>query len=123
MNEGAGCPYALLEAANCSERRRCVGQICSVFARHAFERDAPGRKIARAKTTIFMRRFKLIWPVQPRREKYFTSVFQKYMIVSLRPASTRGALRDRHKCWNGMRRTYWCALTKRADTNGEGVWS
>jgi len=29
-------------------------------------------------------------------EKYLSSVFQKYMVVSAHPASTRGAYRDRH---------------------------
>jgi hypothetical protein len=37
--------------------------------------------------------------VKPRREKYFTSVFQKHMILSAHPASTRGAYRDRHGRW------------------------
>jgi hypothetical protein len=32
-------------------------------------------------------------------KKYFASVFQKYMIVSPHPASTRGAYRDRHGRW------------------------
>jgi len=34
--------------------------------------------------------------VQSPCEKYFTSVFQHYVIVSHRPALTGGALRDRH---------------------------
>ena len=37
--------------------------------------------------------------VKPSREKYFASVFRKTVIVSPRPALTRGALRDRHECW------------------------
>jgi hypothetical protein len=34
--------------------------------------------------------------VKPSGEKYFSSVFQKFMIVSAHPASTGGAYRDRH---------------------------
>jgi hypothetical protein len=56
------------------------------------------RKILRRKTN-FASGFNLIWPVQPLREKYFASVFQKIMIVSAHPASTRGAYRDRHGRW------------------------
>jgi hypothetical protein len=56
------------------------------------------RKILRRKTN-FASGFNLIWPVQPLREKYSASVFQKTMIVSAHPASTRGAYRDRHGRW------------------------
>jgi hypothetical protein len=35
--------------------------------------------------SIFANEIKLIWPVQPLMRKYFTSVFQKYMIVSPHP--------------------------------------
>src|ERR1041384_3755885 len=36
---------------------------------------------------------------QALREKYPSSIFPKIMIVSPRPASTRGAYRDRHGRW------------------------
>jgi hypothetical protein len=49
--------------------------------------------------------FKLIWAVQSWAEKYSTSVFQKYMVVSMHPARPRGAFRDRHERWRGMRWT------------------
>ena len=47
----------------------------------------------------FMSQFKLIWAVQPRYGKYSYSVFQKLVIYFARPASTRGAYRDRHGRW------------------------
>ena len=37
--------------------------------------------------------------VKPDREKYSSSVFRKFMISLPRPASTRGAYRDRHGRW------------------------
>jgi hypothetical protein len=47
----------------------------------------------------FARRFKLIWAVQSSREKYFVSVFQKYVICSRHLTPRRGAARDRHERW------------------------
>src|SRR5262249_39845142 len=50
---------------------------------------------AGAKTTIFANEIKLIWPVQPFLRKYFSSVFQKNMIVFPHPAPTeRGVSRS-----------------------------
>jgi len=40
-------------------------------------------------------------PVQSLREKYFASVFQKYVVCSRHPALPRGAYRDRHERWVG----------------------
>src|SRR5579864_3318040 len=40
-----------------------------------------------------------------------------------RPASTRGALRDRHDTRGGMRWTLWARETNVAGAYGEGVWS
>jgi hypothetical protein len=37
--------------------------------------------------------------VKPLPAKYLSSVFRKYVIVCMRPAFTRGALRDRHERW------------------------
>ena len=44
-------------------------------------------------------------PVQSPREKYFSSVFQKDVFSSAIPFLLRGALRDRHERWDGMRWT------------------
>jgi hypothetical protein len=40
-------------------------------------------------------------PVQPTREKYFASGFQKIVIFFPDPALPRGAYRDRHERWVG----------------------
>ena len=55
-----------------------------------------------------MRRFKLIWVVQSPCQKYCAcAVGQISGTDSGRPASIRGALRDRHERWMGMRWTCW----------------
>ena len=52
-------------------------------------------KNRRAKTAIFPSNFNLICPVQPFRQKYSSSVFQKHMVLSSHPAPTeRGASRS-----------------------------
>jgi hypothetical protein len=53
-------------------------------------RENPRQKANFASRFIMLRRFK------SRGEKYIASVFQKNMIVFVRPVSTGGALRDRH---------------------------
>jgi len=68
---------------------------CSV----AFAQRKWGAEISRAETTIFLSSFNLISPVQPSAQKYFSSVFQKYMFLSRHPDSPGGAARDRHGRW------------------------
>jgi hypothetical protein len=61
--------------------------------------------------------------VQSQALKYSDSGFQKNMIVSLRPAPTRGALRDRHECRvrDAMDAKY--RQTCDIDADGKVVWS
>jgi hypothetical protein len=72
--------------------------------------------------TKFVSEFKADSAVQSRSEKYFASVFQKSMVGSRRPASTRGAFRERHEreagCDGRGRRHKTCG----ADADGEVVW-
>jgi len=66
--------------------------------------------------------------VNPLREKYSSSVFQKHVVISPHPASARGAYRDRHGRWKRdavdvrmlKRGDAW---TKAALADGKGVWS
>jgi hypothetical protein len=58
-----------------------------------------GPKNYRAKTVIFLNHFNPITPVQPSSQKYFTSIFPKFVFLSAHPASTGGAARDRHGRW------------------------
>ncbi|WP_139020601.1 hypothetical protein [Bradyrhizobium sp. ORS 285] len=67
-------------------------------------------------------------PVQSLREKYSTSVYQKNMVHSLRPASARGAYRDRHGTRGGMRWALRVAAwlgraDERLEAHVENVWS
>src|SRR6185437_744308 len=52
------------------------------------------------------------------------SVFQKVEsgVWSARPASMRGAYRDRHETWSGMRWTRRHHQTNDANADGEAVW-
>ncbi|CCE04298.1 hypothetical protein BRAS3843_1040026 [Bradyrhizobium sp. STM 3843] len=49
--------------------------------------------------TEFVRGFNPITPVQTSREKYSRFAFSEFVVCSSRPASMRGALRDRHERW------------------------
>jgi hypothetical protein len=85
-------------------------------------------EISRAKTAIFLRNSNPITPVQPSAQKYFTSIFPKFVFLSPHPASTGGAARDRHGRWRQEAvAVRVCSALMRADensfTDGEGVWS
>jgi hypothetical protein len=67
-------------------------------------------------------RFKSITPVQPSREKYSYFFFSEIVSILRRPASTRGAYRDRHDTRGGMRWTWLRRQTSGADTDGQVVW-
>jgi hypothetical protein len=60
--------------------------------------------------------------VNPIFEKY--SDFQKYQITSYcrRPVPHRGAFRDRHGRWSGMRWTLTVLKTRAPEADGEVVW-
>jgi hypothetical protein len=81
-----------------------------------------------AKIAIFSNHFNLISPVQPSVQKYFTSIFPKFVFLSAHPASPGGAARDRHGRWRrDAVDVRVCSARMRADetsfTDGEGVWS
>jgi hypothetical protein len=70
--------------------------ICPTSAISSHISRAEGKNRLRVKTK-FACPFNVIWVVQSPREKYFTSVFQNYVIWSRYPASSRGAYRDRQR--------------------------
>src|SRR6516164_7564004 len=63
--------------------------------------------------------------VKPCRQKYPSSIFQKYMLILPHPASTGGAYRDRHgrRKWDAMDARMLSALarTKAFLADSEGV--
>jgi hypothetical protein len=62
--------------------------------------------------------------VQPLSQKYFASLpTQITCVFEVIPCPRRGAFRDRHGRWCGMRWTWWLRLTSVADADGEVVWS
>jgi hypothetical protein len=61
--------------------------------------------------------------VKALREKYSTSVFQKYMVVCLHPAPPEGRIAIVTDVGFGMRWTCWRRQTSDADADGEDVWS
>ncbi|MGB9114259.1 hypothetical protein, partial [Bradyrhizobium sp.] len=62
--------------------------------------------------------------VQPLREKFSAFLVGQITFTnSPRPASTRGAARDRHETRGGMRWTLMAPLTNGAIADGEVVWS
>jgi hypothetical protein len=79
------------------------------------------RKSVRRKTNLRWR-FKSITPVQPSREKYSYFFFSEIVSILRRPASARGAYRDRHDTRGGMRWTWLRQVTTGADTDGQVVW-
>ena len=56
-------------------------------------------RIAPVAGSKFARRFNGESGVQSCAQKYFDSVFRKFVVSSRRPVPPRGALRDRHECW------------------------
>lgn len=74
----------------CPSRSLCAG----------LERSgAPSRKHHLRGKAKFVRRFKLIIPVQSFCEKYISFVFSEFDVSCSCPASMRGTLRDRHERW------------------------
>jgi hypothetical protein len=61
--------------------------------------------------------------IKPFREKYSTSVFQKYVFLCAHPARQEGASADRHETWGGMRWTRRRAGRGVSPADGEIVWS
>jgi len=60
---------------------------------------------------------------QPSSQKKAISFFQKLCLYHPRPASARGAYRDRHDTRGGMRWTWLCRQTTGTDMDGQVVWS
>jgi len=71
-----------------------------------------------------LKRFKLIWVVQSLFEKYFACPVGQITSTSFRrPASIRGALRDRHERWVRDAMDAAVSLTSDTKADGEVVWS
>jgi len=69
----------------------------------------------------FLQPFQSARPVQSLTRKYFASVFRKCVVYSARPASARGAYRDRHEREAGCGGRNG-ACDERAGADGEAVW-
>ncbi|MGJ5121052.1 hypothetical protein [Bradyrhizobium oligotrophicum] len=97
----------------------------------AVVRDATGGigfKSACGAEVHFSNAFKLICPVQSRREKFSCFALSEIVLSSRRPASARGAFRDRHDTRGGMRwalgAAAWLMPCGRTDpTHAETAWS
>ena len=71
----------------------------------------------------FLRRIKLIWPVQSHSQKYFPSRLTQITSISLAvPSHMRGVSRS-SRTWKRDAVDAAARLTKRADADGEVVWS
>ena len=57
--------------------------------------------------------FKLIWVVQSLAQKYCYFVLPEIGVHFARSASARGAYRDRHETWRGMRWTWAVPVDER----------
>ena len=81
------------------------GRLNSIVQRHAPSHLPKTLKIACVKNPIFVSPFKLIWVVQSLSQKFHALRFSEIVICYPHSAATRGAYRDRHETWGGMRWT------------------
>ena len=89
----------------------------------------PARVTVASHTSGFARRANIIQgdalyvSTRLRRNNSFGRLLDAPLIDSGRPASNKGAYRDRHERWCGMRWTRWQRKTSATDADGEVVWS
>ena len=74
------------------------------FARSVHDGDRASKIMNKAQSLCagaqFFGAISISFPVQSSNQKYFSSLFQKYVLHSPHPDSPRGAARDRHGRWS-----------------------
>ena len=98
------------------------------FARLSALRGPFGAQNGVRRKTDFVSRFNSIAWSRSGRRKFALYEKQKSCIFSHRPASTRGALRDRHECWmrdamDVSAQARLGAWTNGLEADGQAVWS
>src|ERR1700692_569924 len=91
--------------AGAGAARECQGPASSgiVGRRGVLERFS--RRTALRQKTDFLKRIKLIWPVQSDLQKYFASPLAQIKSISPAVLSHKRGVGHRHERWDGMRWT------------------